>query len=140
MVPKSVRVELNTNPSPPEMLASAGAVATVVAAFLPWIAAGVDAGPVAVNDAVTGIETVGVGSLVLGVAVLALLLVMTTDGRPVATAVGGLLIGLVALWKFVDLGGAADPGLGLYLTAVVGLAALLGGAWAYSASGGESMP
>lgn len=132
-------MELNTNPDAPELLAGAGAVLAVVAAFLTWVAAGVDAGPVDVNAAVAGIDTVGVFSLLLGLAVLAVLLLVTADVQPIATAAGGLLIGLVAVWKYVDIGGAADPGLGLYLTVIAGLAVFAGGAWSYTDEGASPL-
>lgn len=126
---------LDTNPTRPELVAGGSAALAIVGAFLPWVTAGVQAGPVDVSASVTGIETVGVVSLVLAIAVLALLLVVTTDHQPAATAAGGLLIALVALWKLVDLGGAAEPGIGLYLTLVAGLGVLVGGAWAHAEVG-----
>lgn len=126
---------LNTDPSKPELVAGVGALLAVVGAFLPWITTGVEAGPVDVSTAVTGVETVGVVTLVLALAVLALLLFVTDDRLPAVTAVVGLVVGLVALWKYVDLGGAAGPGLGLYLTVLAGLVMFVGGGWGHTAQG-----
>jgi hypothetical protein len=104
-------------------IAIVGSALAVVGTVLPWITAGVSAGPIEVSTAITGLDTdpglvVAIVSVVdVGVAVA----VEAAATRSVGTAVGGLVIVLAAGLQFADLGGITGAGIGLYLSVVGGV-------------------
>lgn len=115
-----------------DVLAIVRGVITGIAAFLPWVTGGVQAGPVEVEAATTGIEGLGIITLLLGVFAILTPIVLDGNGRVAGgISVIGLIIVLVALWKFIDLGGAVSPGFGLYLTMLGGIGILLSGLWSH---------
>ncbi len=115
-----------------ELLALGGAGVTAIAAFLPWVTAGVEAGPVDVSASATGIEGLGVITLILAVVVVAAVVALDWDSRGTfVVAVAGLVVVIVGLGEILDLEGAASPGIGLYLTVLGGIAALAAGAWGH---------
>lgn len=80
----------------------------------------------------TGIVGLGLLTLVLAVVGIGIVLTMGVEEQgSVVTAIVGVIIGIVALWKIVDFSGAASPGIGLYLTVVGGLGLLVAGIWGY---------
>jgi hypothetical protein len=111
------------NDSAPKLVAVAGGVVAVVSGFLPWITAGVSAGPIDIDTAVTGIDTTpGLLAVVLGVVAIGAALVLDwSDSAGAATAVAGSAVVLVAVVQLLDLGGFTGAGIGLYLTVVAGL-------------------
>lgn len=125
-------MDLNTDFSKAEGLGLVSALVIGIAAFLPWITAGVEAGPIDVSASSTGIEGLGLLTLILAVVAVAIVLVMSFESQgSVATGIVGVLIGIVALWKIVDISGAASPGIGLYLTVLGGLGLVVAGIWGY---------
>lgn len=132
-------MDLNTDLSTAEVIGLVSAIVAGIAAFLPWVTAGVEAGPVAVSASSTGIEGLGLLTLVLAVVAVAIVLLMGFDGQgSMATAVVGVIVGIVALWKIVDISGAASPGVGLYLTVLGGVGLLVAGIWGYQSRSQES--
>lgn len=133
-------MEMNADLSGAEILVLASAVLAVLAAFLPWVTAGVQAGPVDVT-ASTGIE--GLGVLTVLLAVIAIGGVLVGHGArwaAVVTTAAGLAVFLVGGWKILDLGGVASPGIGLYLTLVGGLGIAIGGLWSHRYRSTRSTP
>lgn len=125
-------MDLNTDFSTAEVIGIVSAIVAGIAAFLPWVTAGMEAGPVSVSASGTGIEGLGLLTLVLAVAAVAIILLGSFDGQgSIATAIVGVIIGIVALWKIVDISGAASPGVGLYLTVLGGLGLVAAGIWGY---------
>lgn len=121
--------------SPPEMLGLVSAVVAGIAAFLPWVTAGVEAGPVEVSASNTGIEGLGVLTLVLAIIAVGTILAMSwEDQGTVATGIIGVVVALVAIWKIVDINGAASPGMGLYLTVLGGIGLVVAGVWGYQSA------
>lgn len=134
-------MEMNADLSGAEILALASAVLAVLAAFLPWVTAGVQAGPVDVTASTTGIE--GLGVLTVLLAVIAIGGVLVGHGARWAAVVitaAGLAVFLVGGWKILDLGGAASPGIGLYFTLLGGLGIAIGGLWSHRSRSRRSTP
>lgn len=132
-------MDLHTDFSTAEVLGLISAIVAGIAAFLPWMTAGVEAGPIDVSASSTGIEGLGLVTLVLAVVAVAIVLVMSFEAQgSIATGIVGGLIGIVALWKIVDVSGAASPGIGLYLTVLGGLGLLVAGIWGYQALSPDS--
>lgn len=127
-----VNVELNTDPEGAELGVLGGAVLAVVAAFLTWVQ--VDVGPAAAGS--TGVEGLGLLTLLLAVGVGVLVVAVDVEWGGIALVAGGVAIALVALVEFVDLDGAAGPGIGLYLTILAGLVVAGSGWLARSADDG----
>ncbi|MFB6148770.1 MAG: hypothetical protein ABEJ48_03820 [Halobacteriales archaeon] len=109
-----------------------GALLTGVAAFLPWVVA--QAAPVDVGGKASGIEGLGLFTLVAGIVVG--LIVLTDRGpRDSPFAIGiGLVVVLIGLWKLLDLGGPVGPGIGLYLTVIGGGIITIASGWSYTNS------
>lgn len=125
-------MDLNTDLSSAELLGVASAIVAGIAAFLPWVTAGVEAGPVDVSATSTGIEGLGLVTLVLAVVAVAIVFVMRFEAQePAVTGSLGVIVGVVGIWKIVDINGAASPGVGLYITVIGGLGLLLAGIWGY---------
>lgn len=125
-------MDVNTDFSTPEMLGLVSAIVAGIAAFLPWVTAGVEAGPVDVSASNTGIEGLGVLTLIL--AIIAVGTILATSWEDLGTAATGIIggvVAVVAIWKIVDINGAASPGLGLYLTVLGGIGLLVAGIWGY---------
>lgn len=134
-------VEMNTDFTGAETLAVASAVVTGIAAFLPWVTASVQAGPVDVSTSATGIEGLGILTLLLAVVALGTVVLLDGDGwETVATAVVGLVVFLFGVWKILDLGGAASPGVGLYLTVIGGIGLAIAGLWGHRARSTRATP
>ncbi|MFB6360507.1 MAG: hypothetical protein ABEH59_04210 [Halobacteriales archaeon] len=131
---------LNADFSAPEWLALVGAIVAGIAAFLPWVTAGIQAGPLELSASSTGIEGLGVLTLVLAVAGIGLALTMSVEERgAVLTGIVGVVIGAVAVWKITDISGAASPGVGLYLTVIGGLGLLVAGVWGHQFADREAL-
>lgn len=128
-------MDFNRDFSTTDLVALLGAGVAVLAAFLPWVTASVDAGPVAVDASATGLEELGFITLFLGVVVGAVVLVDLGIEETTVFGLAGLVTLLVGIWEFVSLEGAADPGIGLYLTILAGLAILGAGVWDYWTEG-----
>lgn len=125
-------MDLNTDFSGAEMLGLVSAVVVGIAAFLPWITAGVEAGPVDVSASSTGIEGLGLLTLLLAIIAVGVILVLRwEDFGTVVTGIVGVVVTVVALWKIVDIDGAVAPGIGLYLTVLGGIGLVVAGAWGY---------
>lgn len=126
-------MDLDTEFSGREVGVLVSAVLTAIAAFLPWVVAGAEAGPVEVSATSSGIE--GLGLLTLLIAIIVAGIIITRkfyDREVIAVSAGGLLIVLVAGWKIVDLAGPADPGNGLYLTLLGGAGIVAAGVWEHT--------
>lgn len=92
-----------------------------------------------VSASSTGIEGIGLLTLVLAIVAVAIVLVLSFEAKEsVATGIVGAVIGIVALWKIVDVGGAASPGVGLYLTVLGGLGLVVVGIWGYQSDSRET--
>lgn len=125
-------MNLNTDFSRAEVLGLVSAIVAGIATFLPWVTAGVEAGPVDVSASSTGIEGLGLLTLVLAVVAVAVVLLMSWEEQAsLATGIVGVIIGVVAIWKIIDINGAASPGIGLYLTVLGGLGLVVAGIWGY---------
>lgn len=132
-------MEIDTEFSSPEMLGLLSAVVAGLAAFLPWVTTGVDAGPVDVNTSSTGIEGLGLLTLALAIVAIGVILIMDWEGQgTVGTGIIGAVVTIVAVWKVVDIDGAVSPGIGLYLTVVAGLGLVVAGAWGYQTASTET--
>ena len=119
--------------SGPKVIGLVGAAVAVVAAFLPWVTAAVDAGPVGSAVIATGIEGIGVFTLLLaGIAGLVILMPGIGNNGPVATGLTGVAVVLVGVRVITALPAPASPGTGLYLTVVGGLALAIGGSLEYA--------
>jgi len=117
----------------PKVIGLVGAAVAVVAAFLPWVTAAVDAGPVGSAVIATGIEGIGVFTLLLaGIAGLVILMPGIGNNGPVATGLTGVAVVLVGVRVITALPAPASPGTGLYLTVVGGLALAIGGSLEYA--------
>lgn len=113
------------------VITAIGAVLALVAAFLPWF--GADAPVAGVNPPPTdGVDTT-IGLLVVLIALVALaaLVVLAKERADVVAAGSGAAVFLLAGLKFIDLEGATDPKVGLYLTLVAGIVLAAGGAYGY---------
>lgn len=125
-------MDLNTDLSTAEGVGLISAIVAGIAAFLPWVTAGVEAGFVDVSASSTGIEGLGLLTLVLAVVGIGIVLTMGIEEKgSIASAIVGMIIGILALWKIVDINGAASPGVGLYLTVLGGLGLAVAGFWGY---------
>lgn len=125
-------MDLKTEFSPAEILGLISAVVTGIAAFLPWVTAGMQVGPVDVSTSSTGIEGLGLLTLVLAIVAVAIVITIRFEAQAaIATGIVGAIIGIVALWKIVDLNDAVAPGIGLYLTLLGGLGLLVAGIWGH---------
>jgi hypothetical protein len=113
-----------------ELVAAAGGVVAVVAAFLPWVVAEVTFGPISAGGSPLGIEGLGAVPLALGPAVVGVVFALDlVEQGAVLTALAGAGIALVAGYRYVDLSDLTTPGTGLYLTLVTGVVvAAAGGA------------
>lgn len=132
---------MDTDFTDTEKLGLAGAVLTGIAAFLPWVTAGVQAGPVDVDTSASGIEGLGILTLLLAVLAVATVMVLNEKRRDsIVLAASGIVVMLVGLWKILSLGGAASPGIGLYLTVLGGAGILVAGLWDYRATSTRSTP
>lgn len=109
------------------ILLLAGAAAVVVGAFLPWATAG--------SFSKAGTEGDGSITLVLGIAAAALGalgLLKRSRGMRIGSVVAAALVVLIAVIDMADVGSAEvfgisfEIGIGLYMTLVGGLGALLG--------------
>lgn len=110
-------MDLNTDLSTAAVLGRISAVVAGIAAFLPWVTAGLEAGPLELNASSTGIEGLGLLTLLLAVAVVGIVLTLGIEEQgSVVTSIVGVGIGAIALWKILAISGAASPGNGLYLT------------------------
>lgn len=124
-------MNIHTDISQSELVALVSAVVTVIAGFLPWIR-GVQAGPIEVGATQTGIEGMGLLTLILAVVVIGAILTFGKRAKGwIATVIGGLGIAIVSIWKLVDLGDPVAPGIGLYLTILGGFGILVGGVLTY---------
>jgi hypothetical protein len=87
-------MKLNTSPSGLETLGIVSAAVAVVAAFLPWITAGAEVGPVEVSGSVAGVDqNVGVLALILAVVAVAVVLLVGFEAEgSLATAVVGIVV------------------------------------------------
>ncbi|MFB6187709.1 MAG: hypothetical protein ABEI86_12695 [Halobacteriaceae archaeon] len=131
-------MDLQSDYTGSELLGLVSAVVTVIAAFLPWITAGVEAGPVNIQTSNTGIEGLGIITLVLAVIAIGSILVLRWENRgAIITGISGLVVAIISLWKFVDISGVVSPGIGLYLTLISGIGILVAGGWGYQAGSNQ---
>lgn len=131
-------MDLNRGFSTAELLGLGSAIVAGIAAFLPWVTTGVEAGPVEVSASSTGIEGLGLLTLVLAIVAIGVILAMSwEDQGTVATGIVGVIVVIVGLWKIVDIEGAASPGIGLYLTVLGGLGLAGSGVWGYQSKSTE---
>ena len=107
---------------PSQGLPAVGAVFTLIAVALPWIAA-------TPGDQTTpGYRTLyGLLAAVVALVVLIAVVADPADRRTEVSLVGGAVVVLLALARYVTLGGGFDAGLGLYVTFIAGLAMVAGG-------------
>lgn len=120
--------------SGPEVIGLLGAVVVVVAPFLPWVTASLDAAPVGAVVISTGLS--GIGGLTALLAVLAGFVLLTPDvgrERAVATGLVGVAVVAVGLRVILELPAIATPGSGLYLAVAGGLALVVGALLDYAA-------
>jgi len=130
-------MDVESSFSVPEVLGLLGATLAGVATVVPWVTATVGAGPVRTVVLTTGIQGIGIPTLLL--AILAAVAILTPGlgpERAVATALVGVamaavgVVGIVRISSVVS-SGVVSPGIGLYLTVAGGLALLIGGLLEY---------
>lgn len=127
-------MDIETEFSGPEIVGLLGAVLAGVGAFVPWVTAAIDVGPVDTAVVVSGLDAAGILTLVL--AIIAALVVLIPDiGRdgPVATGIVGVAVAIIGARGLLAIPGIATPGAGLYLTVGGGLALAIGGLLDYVA-------
>lgn len=124
-------MELSFERSTGSVVALAGALVAAGGTFLAWRAVETPVGRVG-PSAVPGYETT-FGLLVLLVALVAVvaLLVLDWDRARLPAAGAGVVVVVFVLLTVLDLGGAADAKLGLYVSAVGGVALAVGGGYGY---------
>ena len=106
---------------PSQGLPGVAAVFTLIAVALPWMVT--TAGSVE-----PGYRTLhGMLAAVVALAVLVAVVADPDDRRTEVSLVGGGVVVLLALARYVTLGGGFDAGLGLYVTFIAGLAMVAGG-------------
>ena len=106
---------------PSQGLPAVAAVFTLIAVALPWMAT--TAGSVD-----PGYRTLyGLLAAVVALVVLVAVVANPADRRTEVSLVGGAVVGLLALARYVTLGGGVDAGLGLYVAFIAGLAMVAGG-------------
>jgi uncharacterized membrane protein len=106
---------------PSQGLPGVAAVFTLIAVALPWIvttAGSVDPGYRTLH---------GLLAAVVALVVLVAVVADPDDRRTDVSLVGGAVVVLLALARYVTLGGGFDAGLGLYVTFIAGLAMVAGG-------------
>lgn len=78
-------------------------------------------------------------TLILAVVALAIVLGISLEAQgSLAAGIVGVVIGIVALWTIVDISDAASPGVGLYLTVLVGPGLVVAGIWGYRSEAQET--
>ena len=107
---------------PSQGLPAVAAVFSLIGVALPWIAA-------TPGDQTTpGYRTLyGLLAAVVALVVLVAVVADPADRRTEVSLVGGAVVVLLALARYVTLGGGVDAGLGLYVTFIAGLAIVAGG-------------
>ena len=126
-------MDVTADLSGPEVIGLVGAVLAAVAAFLPWVTAAINAGPITAGVVATGVESIGILTLFLAsAAALVILLPGVGSDGPVATGLVGVAVVLVGVGGIVSVPSVASPGSGLYLTAVGGLALVIGALLEYA--------
>jgi len=127
--------------SGPQVLGLVGAAVATVAAFLPWVTAAIDAGPIGSAVVATGIEGIGVLTLLLAAIAGLVILIpeMGSDG-PVASGLAGMAVAIVGIRVIIALPAPASPGTGLYLTVAGGLALVIGGLLDFASRSGPETP
>jgi len=130
----TINMDIEREFSGPEIIGLLGTVLAGVGAFVPWVTAAIDAGPVDTTVVVSGLDAAGILTLVLAV-IAALIVLIPGLGRdgPVATGLVGVALVVVGARGFLALSGPATPGVGLYLTVGGGLALTTGGLLDYVA-------
>ena len=99
-------------------------VFTLIAVALPWMAP--TAG--AMDQGTPGYQSLyGLLAAVVALVVLVAVVANPDDRRTEISLVGGAVVVLLALARYVTLGGGVDAGLGLYVTFIAGLAMVAGG-------------
>lgn len=128
-------MDASTDFSRPALAGLVSAALVVVAAFLPWMSPEAAGGPVDVDASTTGIETLGLLTLLLAIVAVGIVFRRGFEDKA-ALSVGGVgaLVAMVGLWKISDLGGAVSPELGLYLTVLGGVGLLATGLWGYQST------
>lgn len=118
--------------SRPQVVGLVSAVLTAGGTVLPWVTAHMEGGPLPSDAASAGIGGLGILTLCFAIVALGLVLFGGSESREPVGIIGyGLVIGGVGLWQLFVLGGAADPGFGLYLTLVGSAGLLAAGVWGY---------
>ena len=109
---------------PSQGLPGVAAVFTLIAVALPWMAA--TAG--AMDQGTPGYQSLyGLLAAVVALVVLVAVVADPADRRTEVSLVGGAVVAILALARYVTLGGGFAAGLGLYVTFIAGLAMVAGG-------------
>lgn len=91
-----------------------------------------------VNTSSTGIEGLGLPTLVLAVVAGAIVLPMDGEEQgPVTTGIVGVISGVVGRWKRIDIDGAVSPGIGRCLSVFGGLGLVVAGIEEYQSESEE---
>jgi hypothetical protein len=130
-------MDVESSFSVPEVLGLFGATLAGIATVVPWVTATVGTGSVRTIVLTTGIEGIGIPTLLL--ALLAAVAILTPGlgpERAVATALVGVAVAAVGIVGIIRISQAVSstvvsPGVGLYLTVAGGLVLVVGGLLEY---------